>query len=371
MEITNDYYEALLDDPIESKEEPTPEDQENNSIEEPLLPDQPSDNEDSTKSEENTPPAEGENVEEEDDLITSYLKFQGIEDPTKIRFENDEGEIEEIDFKTLPKEEQLTMLQELFNSQYTDYEREVIDYLRKNNTDLEGVIDYYQKKAIEDYLSQHPEAAPQQNYKVDDYSDDDLYIADLAARFDLTDEELRERLESAKENEELFKKEIESLRQFYKAEEERQAEQAKLDEQQQYIALQNTLLDAANKFNEVVLDADDPHSDSLEIEESDKQMMLDYLLAPDKDGQSRFDKDLSDPAALIELAWLRTHGRDTITGISQYWKKELADTRKQLAKANKELEKYRKNESNDKVTVEQKPPVNRTKANSVSDLWGR
>jgi hypothetical protein len=95
------------------------------------------------------------------------------------------------------------------------------------------------------------------------------------------------------------------------------------------------------------------------------------LLTPDKDGQSQFDKDLSDPAALIELAWLRTHGRDTITGISQYWKKELADTRKQLAKANKELEKYRKNDSENKVTVNETKPTNkRPQAKSVSELWG-
>lgn len=367
MEIENSYYEALLDDPIDEPkdtvEEPTEE--------EPLLPDQESDETPSQTQEEPTD-TNSEPEPKEDDLITSYLKAHGIADPSKIQFENDEGGIDEVDFNTLSKEEQLTMLQELSASQYTDYERDVIDYLRRNNTDLQGVIDYYQNKAIEDYLSQHPDAAPQKNYKIDDYSDDELYIADLALKFpDFTEEELNEKLDSAKTNEELFKKEVDSLRQFYKAEEERQAEQAKLDEQQQYIALQNTLLDAANKFNEVVLDADDPHSDSLEIEESDKQMMLDYLLAPDKDGQSRFDKDLSDPAALIELAWLRTHGRDTITGISQYWKKELADTRKQLAKANKELEKYRKNESDDKVTVgEPKPTTNRLQAKSVSELWG-
>jgi predicted HTH domain antitoxin len=94
------------------------------------------------------------------------------------------------------------------------------------------------------------------------------------------------------------------------------------------------------------------------------------LLTPDKDGQSQFDKDLSDPNALIELAWLRTHGRDTITGISQYWKKELADTRKELAKAKKELEKYRKNDGNSKVTVNENKPIDkRRQITSVSDLW--
>ena len=366
MEINNDYYESLLDDPVESQQEQIEEPEVEES--EPLLPEQPSDL--------NQPTQETQNSETQsdvdDDLITSYLKSRGITDPTKIQFENDEGGIDEVDFSTLPKEEQLTMLQELASSDYTDYEKQVINYLRYNQTDLQGVINYFQNKAIEEYLAQNPNVAPQKTYTIDDYSDDELYIADLAAKFqNLTEDELNDRLETAKMNEELFKKEVDSLRQFYKAEEDRQAEEAKLNEQQQCEALQNSLLDAANRFNEIVLDLDDPQSDALELEDSDKQMMLDYLLTPDKDGQSQFDKDLSDPAALIELAWLRTHGRNTITGISQYWKKELADTRKQLAKVNKELEKYRKNDGDSKVTVNETKPTNkRPQAKSVSELWG-
>lgn len=369
MEIKNDYYESLLDDPQDSQEQEI-EDIATEEVEEeaPLLPEQPSDND-----KEDTQPEEqpSDNTTSDDDIITSYLKLNGIDDPTKIQFENEDGGIDEVDFNSLSKEEQLTMLRELGNAGYSDYEKEVINYLRKNNTDLQGVITYFQNKAIEEYLAQNPNQAPQKEYKIDDYSDDELYIADLAARFEnLTEEELNQKLESAKVNEELFKKEVDSLREFYKGEENRQAEEARLSEQQQYEALQNTLLESIGRFNEIVLDTEDPKSDSLEIEDSDKQIMLDYLLTPDKDGQSQFDKDLSDPQALIELAWLRTHGRDTITGISQYWKKELADTRKELAKAKKELEKYRKNDS-DKVTVnEPKNNSKRQQAKSVSELWG-
>jgi hypothetical protein len=296
MEITNDYYESLLEDPKDVQEEPV--DEIVTEEDEPLLPDQPSDNDSAPKTEETV-----EQPEVEDDLITSYLKSKGIADPTKIQFENEEGGIDEVDFNTLPKEEQLTMLQELASSDYTDYEKQVINYLRVNNTDLQGVITYFQNKAIEDYLAQNPDQATKKEYKIDDYSDDELYIADLAAKYPhFTEDELNAKLEAAKTNEELFKKEVDSLREFYKAEEERQAEEAKLSEQQQYETLQNTLLESIGKFNEIVLDTEDPKSDSLEIEDSDKQMMLDYLLTPDKDGQSQFDKDLSDPNALIELA---------------------------------------------------------------------
>ena len=367
MEIKNDYYESLLDDPQDPQEQ-----QIEDIVEEvedaPLLPEQPSDNSEEIQNEEEKSTGW---FDPNDDVLTSYLKFNGIDDPTKIQFENEDGGIDEVDFNSLSREEQLTMLHELGNSGYSDYEKEVINYLRRNNTDLQGVINYFQNKAIEEYLAQNPTQAPQRSYSIDDYSDDELYIADLAAKFpDFSEEELNEKLDAAKTNEELFKKEVNSLREFYKNEEDAQAEQARLSEQQQYEALQNTLLESIGRFNEIVLDTEDPKSDSLEIEDSDKQIMLDYLLTPDKDGQSQFDKDLSDPQALIELAWLRTHGRDTITGISQYWKKELADTRKELAKAKKELEKYRKNDG-DRVTVnETKPNNKRPQAKSVSELWG-
>ena len=369
MEIKNDYYESLLDDPQDSQGQET-EDITTEEVEEaPLLPEQPSDN-----NEEDTQPEEqpSDDKTDDDDVITSYLKLNGIDDPTKIQFENEDGSIDEVDFNSLSKEEQLTMLRELGSAGYSDYEKEVINYLRKNNTDLQGVITYFQNKAIEEYLAQNPNQAPQKEYKIDDYSDDELYIADLAARFtNLTEEELNEKLESAKTNEETFKKEVDSLREFYKAEEERQKEEVRASEQQQYEALQNTLLQSIGRFNEIVLDTEDPKSDSLEIEDSDKQEMLDYLLTPDKDGQSQLDKDLSDPQALIELAWLRTHGRETITGISQYWKAQLAETRKELAKKNKELEKYRKNDSDNKITVnEPKNNNKRQQAKSVSELWG-
>ena len=288
----NDYYDSLLEDPVEE----TPTEEPEAVVEEPILPDQGSD----TKPDEeptNEPP------QQEDDLLTSYLKGYGIEDPAKIQFENENGEIEEVDFRSLPKEEQLTMLNELSNSAYSDYERSVINYLRQNNTDLQGVIDYFSNKAIEDYLAKNPDAAPQKSYKIDDYSDDELYIADLATKYpDFSEDELNAKLDAAKVNDELFKKEVDALRAYYKQEETRQEEAARQEEQLQYENLQNTLLNTVKNFNEIVLDQNDPNSDSLEIEDSDREQMMSYLLDLDKDGVSQFEKDLNDPAALIELA---------------------------------------------------------------------
>ena len=353
MEFNDSYYDSLLDDPVDPQKpitepEPSPADSE------PLIPDQPEDNNPPADPEQDpsNPPADDE------DVITSYLKSRGIADPTKIQFETEEGESEEKDWNSLSKEEQLTMLQELSSSDYTDYERNVIDYLRKSNTDLQGVIDYFSQKAIDDYLKENPDKVDQKEYTIDDYTDDELYVSDLKIKFpDFTDEELNERLESAKANEELFKKEVDALRTYYKQEEDKQAEADKLAAEQEYAQLQNALLTAASRFTEVKLDLEDKEDQgAFEIEDSDRQRALAYLLAVDKDGTSQFDKDLSDPNALFEIAYLRTSARDLITGTSQYYKGLLAETRKELSKTKKALEKYEKKGGNTTVT---KPEPNK------------
>lgn len=351
LEDNNFNMESLLDDPVEETEvieEPEVED------EVPMLPDQ-----------EETEETNNVDTEVNNSIVTEYLKSYGISDPSKIQFENEEGGVDEVDFNSLSQEEQLTMLKELGDPGYTDYEKNVINWMRSNNTDLEGIVNYYANQAVQNYINS--QTAPEKTYSIDEYSDEELYMADLKARFpDFTDEEIEAKLDTAKLNEETFKKEVDSLRSYYKAEEDAQAQEAEAQEQQQYEALRNSVLDAAGNFREILLDSEDPNGDALEIEDADRQQMLSYLLEPGVDGRSQFDKDLSDPAALIELAWLRTNGRDTLTNISQYWKKELAATRKELAKTKKELEKYTKD---NKSVVVSKVKSPKKDAKNVSDLW--
>lgn len=371
MDVNDNYYDSLLDDPAEGEDvvdpvnEPAGEDPADDI---PLIPEQ---DDDPSNSEGGDGDGNGEG-DDNDDLLTSYLKSRGIKDPTKIQFETDEGETEERDWNSLSKEEQLTMLQELATSDYTDYERDVINYLRRYNTDLQGVINYFSQKAVEDYLTENPDKRLQKEYTIDDYSDDELYISDMKLKFpDFTDEELNERLESAKVNEELFKKEVDALRTYYKEQEDKQAQEAEANAQQEYEALQNSLLNAASRFTEIKFDIEDAADQGgFEIEDSDRQRALAYLLALDKDGQSQFDKDLADPAALFELAYLRTSARDLLNGTSQYYKKVIADTRKELAKAKKELEKYTKKGDNKSVVVNPAPTGSKTKATKIEDLWG-
>ena len=294
--------------------------------------------------EEGEKPAETEEVE--DDAMTAFLKTKGIADPTKIQFENESGEIEDVDFNSLSREEQLTMLQELTAPDLSEHEVGVINYLRQNRVTFDQVIDYFANQRLEEYLNAHPEDVHQQSYTIDDYSDDELYLADMKSKYpSFSDEELLSKLNIAKSDEDLFKKEVDVLRESYRAQEDQMLKDAELAEQQQYEDLQNNLLQAVSNFNEISLDTADVNSDSLVIEDADKHQMLAYLLNQDKDGKSQFVKDIENPATLIELAWYRTQGRNVIDGISQYWKDVLKSERKKIASLEKQLENTKSNKT--------------------------
>ena len=289
---------------------------------------------------------EVEEKELEDDAMIAFLKSKGIADPSKIQFENENGEIEDVDFNSLSKEEQLTMLHELTAPDLSEHEAEVINYLRQNKVTFNQVIDYFANQRLEEYLNEHPEDRHQKSYSIDEYNDDELYLADLKSKYpSFSDEELLSKLNIAKSDEDLFKKEIDILRESYKAQEDQMLKDAELAEQQQYEDLQNNLLNAVSTFNEVSLDTKDSESDSLVIEDSDKRQILGYLLDQDKDGKSQFVKDIENPNTLIELAWYRTHGRDVIDGISQYWKDILKSERKKIASLEKQLENTKSNKT--------------------------
>lgn len=275
-----------------------------------------------------------EDTSEEIPVMHQFLKQYGISDPKRIQFENEEGEITEMDFDSLSREEQMTMLGELTNPGLSEHEIDVVNYLRKNNVTLDQVIDHFANERLSQYLNDNPDQVKQKVYQIDDYTDDELYLADLKAKYpDFTDEELMSKLDVAKLNEELFKKESDVLRQQYKTQEDQEIELARLQEEQRNKDLQDSIINAVNQFNSISiddLDATDNDHLVLEIEDAEKHDILNYLLTQDKDGKSQFVKDIENPAALIELAYYRLYGKSNMTGITNYWKGVLKETRKEL-----------------------------------------
>ena len=276
VELPDDYSD--LDDPDESKVDPD---------------------------EEPSKEPEGNESEPELDVWHQYLKDMGIEDSKAIQFENEDGEIETVDFDSLDRETQLTMLKELSDPGLSEHEIEVVNYLRRNNASFDDVINYFAEQRLQEYLNENPDQVHPVKYSVDEYSNDELYLADLKNKYPtLTDEELLAELDAAKLNEELFNKKSDAIRQQYKEQEDKVKQEQEQAEQQRYEALQQNIVDTVLNFKEISIDPD-PNSEDwrgLEIEDGDRQQILAYLLDQDQEGKSQLVKDIEDPAELIKLS---------------------------------------------------------------------
>lgn len=318
--------------------------------------------------ESNSEPNSDPTSAEDEDVLTIFLKEYGIEDPTKMKFQNDNNELEDVDFRSLSKEDQIEVLRNLTDPGLSDQEKADLTWLRQNGMNLKQFSNAISQQSIQNYLNQHPEEAPKRVYQIDDYSDDELYLADLKSKYpDFTDEELLSKLETAKDNEDLYTKEVTALRNSYKEDEDNLRKQQEAQQIADTQAMQDNLLNAARNFNEVLLDSDDPESDSLIVEDTDKQQILSYLLDQDSQGKSQLIRDLEDPETLIQLAWLRLQGQNAISDTTRYWKDTLKEARKENAKLQKEIEKLKSKKDNSVVMPQSSATGGSAK--KMSDLW--
>lgn len=309
-------------------------------------------------------------VEEEGDIITTLLKRQGIVDPEKIKFEGDDGTMEERSWDDLSFEEQINILtdnQEQPSSSependLDDSEIDLINAIRQSNVTPEEYLQQVKQKAIEEYSTQMPEPT----YSVDDYTDDELFMYDMQARMpDLTEEELTEALESAKANEVVFNKQINGLRNEYKKLEENRIQQDQLIAQQQQEEEYNKY---ANAVWEGISNQEDI-AGTFELEEEDKQMLANFILGRDQAGISLLGKALNDPQTLIEMSWFALKGKEAIDSINEYYKEQITKARESgYAKG---LEEGKKG-SNSKIATKpssKKRLLNNKEQKSITDLF--
>jgi hypothetical protein len=154
---------------------------------------------------------------DDDDIIVTLLKDKGI-NPASIKFQNESGEIEEKTFDELTKDEQLQILNyddSQDNYGLDDDEVSLINELRQSNLSAEEYKQFIARQAVQEHLANNdPET---QIYEVDSIPDDELYVIDLKAKIpELTDEDAASELELAKQNEALYQKKIQSIRNEYK-----------------------------------------------------------------------------------------------------------------------------------------------------------
>ena len=124
-----------------------------------------------------TPPSQEEG---NSDFITELLKDRGIEDKSKIQFEED-GVIKNLNWDDLSDSDKLNIIRTSSPVQRSDSddldqdELSMINQIRQSGMTPQEYMDYIQQQTIDDY--QNTNTTPQ--YSVDQYDDDSLFMADF------------------------------------------------------------------------------------------------------------------------------------------------------------------------------------------------
>lgn len=283
---------------------------------------------------------DGGDIDIRTQLIFDVLKAKGIEDIEKIKFEGEDGQIEEVSFYDLSYEEQSEILKSSdqdIDFGLNDDEVNTINLLRNNGIQLSDLIEYYKQEAVQEYVSSLEEDV----FEVDNFSNDELYALDLKAKYaDLTNDEIVDIVEHEKQNETLYNRKVEILRKSYKEAEEHNRTEAqestKRQEAEKIIKLENDLNSVAGTIEDI---------GGLDLDVSDKDETLKMILEKDLNGKSDLDKYLEDPKNLFKMAWLAKYGDDAFDVLHNYYRGEIDKVRKSsYDKAKKEAaEKAKKN----------------------------
>lgn len=255
-----------------------------------------------------------------DNLIVDILTARGF-NPESIKFYNDDGEIEEVKFSELSREEQIELLSaesEVELPEISDTEQEALDFLRENNMSIKDLAQAIKQKTIEELGVQQTE----QVYSVDDFNDDELFIIDFKHKYgeDFTEEELARELEKEKNNEDLFNKKMTKLRSDYKLYEDEVRENEKKEieenskkEQEQYV---NNMIEVAKSISSL--------HDTVELVDEEKSDILSFMFDQDVMGKSGIQKAFEDPQTLFKVAWYLKHGEETINELHKYYQGEIS-----------------------------------------------
>lgn len=262
-----------------------------------------------------------------DDFITSLLRTRGIEDKSKIKFENEEGETEEVNWDSLDNESKLNILNSSVgdtNNDLDDAEMQLINAVRQSQLTPAEYIQYIQQEGVNRYLQNNQ--IDSYAFKVDELSDDELFVTDFITRTGVTEEEAFEALDRAKANETLFKKQMGAIRSEYQKSEEETIRYNELKRQEEAQAQFDQF---AEGVRDQIADFTEFAGCDLNMDNEDMQELYDFITGFDAAGNSYFGKALNDPSTLVKMAWFALNGEQMIQDINEYYKKEIASVRKE------------------------------------------
>lgn len=297
------------------------------------------------------------------------MKSKGITDPSKIKYENEDGDIEEFNFFELPKEDQMNILtfkepvKVEDEDDLSDDEIDLLNWMREKKLSKEDMATYYKNEAIKEY-----ESELNVQYDVDSIADDELFFNHLKSISPgISDEDLLAEVELHKVNEEFYNKRVSSIREYY-----REA-QTEMDEQREIERLEQEEIEIQEFKGSISTAASQIESvGEILLEDQDKNDVNSYILDRDANGASKFAKDLNDPKKLFLAAWFLLKGDEAFNVIHDHYKKQIENTRKKPDQQNKSKLPDNTQKKVNKVVVKQNVNQNGSRAEqhmTMSDLF--
>lgn len=266
----------------------------------------------------------------EDEFISELLRSRGIDDPSKIKFEDEDGELEEISWKKLSTSDKLNILdssEEHYNPEegLDDSEIELINAIRLSNLTPAEYLQHLSNTSVANYINNV--ASQNQVYSIDQYSDEELFVMDQISKSqDMTEAEAIELLERVKANDSLFRKQAEALRNTYRREEDNYIQQNRLIQEQEAYARFNYF---SEQIQDAILNLRNWGGGDLELNEDDMNNIYTFVTGTDSAGNNWFNKALQDPNLVVQMANWLLNGDKMIADINDYYQKEITKVRKE------------------------------------------
>lgn len=305
---------------------------------------------------------EFDNSNESNDFISEILKDRGISDKNKIKFEDDNGIVSERSWDELNNDEKRMIVNQNPDldpdTELDDEEIEFINQIRASNLSPKQYIESIKKQGIQQYedsVANNQES----EYQVDELNDDELFILDMQYRSpNITEEEAYQALQVAKENPELFTKQMEGIRTHYKSLEEDLENQKQLEYQEQQ---NKRFQEYSNSIIDSIQNIDSIGNMDLDLNDDDKNEIANFILGKDQAGVNWFSKALEDTDTVVRMAWFALHGEDVFNDIENYISQQIKVTAQNAY--NKGLEEGKKNK-----TVIINNPRNSKREFNVNDI---
>ena len=244
---------------------------------------------------------------EEDDMIGELLKLKGITDPNKIKIEDETGAVIETPWNQLSREEQLAVLH-MDNSDpetaLDDEEIEMINAIRKAGLNPAQYLEQIRQEAVKGY-----QQVPQ--YKIDDLSDDELFALDLMQKVgsDISEEDLQNELDYAKQNEDLYQKKVTALRNYYHNLEDQEKTRREKEVEEQRNAQYNQFADQVLNH---IQDFSNNSGYGIQLDTREMNELANFMITRDETGMTEFGRMLNDPKAFTNAAFWALKGPEIL-----------------------------------------------------------